>query len=167
MVKPPTQKKVGKTVALSANATPNAGCFPSGCCGPTVSCHPQVASLQKSDDADPEEYLPCPGSWLSRCQWCRTPEFGCRKEGNKLRGSLSENMSRLHVERNGLTRQCLDEDLHSTTQTQHHMQGAFLLDVVRFPPATRARPRQSIGNSQSCRVYCASPSDSHGQGPRR
>ena len=53
-------------------------------------------------------------------------------------------MSRLHVERNGLTRQSLDEDLHSTTQPQHQMQCAFLLDVVRFPSATRARPSLDV-----------------------
>ena len=41
-------------------------------------------------------------------------------------------------------RQRLNEDLHSTTQTQHQMQGAFLLDVVRFPSATRARPSLDV-----------------------
>merc|ERR1711991_794284 len=36
----------------------------------------------------------------------------------------------LHLERDGLTRQRLHEDLHSSAQTKHQMQGALLLDVV-------------------------------------
>ena len=35
-----------------------------------------------------------------------------------------------HIKRNGLSSQSLDEDLHSTTETQHQVKGAFLLDVV-------------------------------------
>ena len=82
-------KKSEKRLPSAQTQTPNAGCFPSGCCTlPTVSCHPQVACLQESDAADPEECVPCPESWLSRCQWCRTPEFGGIKKGFKLKVSL-------------------------------------------------------------------------------
>merc|ERR1719411_1970057 len=36
-----------------------------------------------------------------------------------------------HVQRNGLSCQCFDENLHRTTsQSQHQVQGAFLLNVV-------------------------------------
>ena len=60
-------------LTMQQTQAPHAGCFPSGCCNPTRPCHPRVASLRKSDAADPEECLP-------RCQWCRTPEFGGEKK---------------------------------------------------------------------------------------
>ena len=42
----------------------------------------------------------------------------------------------LHLEGDGLAGQCLDEDLHATTQTQHQVQGTLLLDVVVSESAT-------------------------------
>ena len=36
----------------------------------------------------------------------------------------------LHFQSDGLAGQGLDENLHTTTQTQHQMQGRLLLDVV-------------------------------------
>ncbi len=39
-------------------------------------------------------------------------------------------VGRLHLQRDGLARQGLDKDLHATTQAQHQVQGALLLDVV-------------------------------------
>ncbi|KAF0734071.1 hypothetical protein Ae201684_009241 [Aphanomyces euteiches] len=43
---------------------------------------------------------------------------------------------RFHVKRDGLARQSLDEDLHTTTQAQHQVQGRLLLDVVVREGAT-------------------------------
>ena len=36
----------------------------------------------------------------------------------------------LHIERDGLSGQRLDKDLHASTETQHQVQGRLLLDVV-------------------------------------
>jgi len=47
-----------------------------------------------------------------------------------LRFHVVNGVGRLHVERDGFPRQRLDKDLHATTQTQHQVQGTFLLDVV-------------------------------------
>jgi len=41
-----------------------------------------------------------------------------------------DGVGRLNVERNGFTRQRLHKDLHATTQAQHQVQGALLLNVV-------------------------------------
>ena len=41
---------------------------PSECCNQQECDHLQVAYQQRWDAADQEEYLPCPGSWPSRCQ---------------------------------------------------------------------------------------------------
>merc|ERR1712137_991514 len=37
---------------------------------------------------------------------------------------------RLDIKGDGLTRQCLHKNLHTTTQTQYKMKSGFLLDVV-------------------------------------
>merc|ERR1712053_41307 len=37
---------------------------------------------------------------------------------------------RLHLQGDGLPGQCLDEDLHTSSQSQDKMEGGFLLDVV-------------------------------------
>merc|ERR1739837_57376 len=37
---------------------------------------------------------------------------------------------RLHLQGDGLPSQCLDEDLHTSSQSQDKMEGVFLLDVV-------------------------------------
>merc|ERR1712079_436707 len=37
---------------------------------------------------------------------------------------------RLHLQGDGLSGQCLDEDLHTSSQPQHKMEGGLLLDVV-------------------------------------
>merc|ERR1712217_639318 len=37
---------------------------------------------------------------------------------------------RLHLQGDGLPGQCLDEDLHTSSQPQHKMEGRLLLDVV-------------------------------------
>ncbi|VAI42965.1 unnamed protein product [Triticum turgidum subsp. durum] len=36
----------------------------------------------------------------------------------------------LHLQRDGLARQGLDEDLHTTTKAEHQVEGGLLLDVV-------------------------------------
>ena len=36
----------------------------------------------------------------------------------------------LNIKSDGLASQCLDEDLHAATETQHKVQGRLLLDVV-------------------------------------
>ena len=41
-----------------------------------------------------------------------------------------DGVRRLHLQRDGLPGQRLDEDLHATAQTQHQVQGRLLLDVV-------------------------------------
>ena len=43
-----------------------------------------------------------------------------------------DGVRRLHIKRDGLARERLHEDLHAgaTTQTEHQMQSALLLDVV-------------------------------------
>ena len=43
---------------------------------------------------------------------------------------------RLDLERDGLASQGLDEDLHTTTKTQHQVEGRLLLDVVVGERAT-------------------------------
>ena len=43
---------------------------------------------------------------------------------------------RFHLQSNRLTRQGLDENLHTTTETKHQVQGALLLDVVIRESAT-------------------------------
>merc|ERR1712054_593121 len=41
-----------------------------------------------------------------------------------------DGVAALHLQGDGLARQCLHENLHTTTQAQHQMQRALLLDVV-------------------------------------
>ena len=41
-----------------------------------------------------------------------------------------DSIGALDLKRDGLSRQGLDKDLHTATETQHQVQGAFLLDVV-------------------------------------
>ena len=47
-----------------------------------------------------------------------------------LRLDVVDRIAALHFERDGLARQRLDKDLHTTTQTQHQVQCRLLLDVV-------------------------------------
>merc|ERR1719434_644646 len=170
-----SRSKVGNTVIHHASATPSAGCSPSGCCNPTTSCHLPAAYLQKSNAAGPAECPPCPGSWLSRCRWCRTPQrldkdlhattqtqhqvqralllnvvigqrpailqlLTCKNQTLLVRRNallvldlgfhVVDGVGRLNVERDGFTRQRLHKDLHATTQAQHQVQSALLLNVV-------------------------------------
>ena len=41
-----------------------------------------------------------------------------------------DGVRRLNLESDGLASQRLDEDLHTTTQTEHQMKSGFLLNVV-------------------------------------
>ena len=41
-----------------------------------------------------------------------------------------DGVGRLHLQRDGLARQGLDEDLHTTTKTEHQVERGLLLDVV-------------------------------------
>jgi hypothetical protein len=43
---------------------------------------------------------------------------------------IVDRVRRLDLERDGLTREGLDEDLHSTTETEDEVEGGLLLDVV-------------------------------------
>eukprot|EP00963_Diacronema_lutheri_P000656 scaffold41_cov370-Pavlova_lutheri.AAC.14 len=51
-----------------ANEAPSARWTPSGCYNPQGCGRPPAASPQRSGAVDPGGYLPCPGSWPSRCQ---------------------------------------------------------------------------------------------------
>ena len=50
-----------------------------------------------------------------------------------------DGVRRLDVEGDGLAREGLDEDLHSTTKAEHEVQRRFLLDVVVRSSASRSR----------------------------
>ena len=47
-----------------------------------------------------------------------------------LRLHVVDGVRSLHVERDGLARERLDEDLHTATEAQHQVERGLLLDVV-------------------------------------
>ena len=49
---------------------------------------------------------------------------------------IVDGVRRLNFQCDGLSRQCLDENLHTTTETENQVKGAFLLDVVVAQCAT-------------------------------
>uniref|UniRef100_A0A453JW85 Uncharacterized protein n=1 Tax=Aegilops tauschii subsp. strangulata TaxID=200361 RepID=A0A453JW85_AEGTS len=53
-----------------------------------------------------------------------------------LRLDVVYGVRRLNLERDGLAGEGLDEDLHSTTQAEHQVEGGLLLDVVVSEGAT-------------------------------
>merc|ERR1712004_105687 len=44
--------------------------------------------------------------------------------------NVFDGVGRLHFESDGLSGESLNEDLHTSTETEHKMEGALLLDVV-------------------------------------
>jgi hypothetical protein len=49
---------------------PSEGSLPSGCCSRLVSFRLLAASQRKLGVVGPVEYLPCPGFFVLRFQWC-------------------------------------------------------------------------------------------------
>jgi len=49
---------------------------------------------------------------------------------------ILNSVARLHLKSDGLARQCLDKDLHATSQTKDQVQGRLFLDVVVTEGAT-------------------------------
>ena len=50
--------------------------------------------------------------------------------------NVVDGVGRFHFQSDGLARQCLDKDLHSTTKTENKVKGGFFLNVIVRQGAT-------------------------------
>merc|ERR1711963_267846 len=80
----------------------------SGCCSRRGSFRPQAACQRRSTSAGPGGCPPCPGSWLD----------------------VLDGVGGLDLKGDGLASEGLDEDLHTSPETEDKVEGGLLLDVV-------------------------------------
>ena len=55
--------ELGQITFLHEDEAPSEEWTPSGCCSRREYVRPRAAFRQRSNAADQEEFLPCPGSW--------------------------------------------------------------------------------------------------------